>query len=337
MDWGTDELLARFRMEKDARLAERYHALYVVSKGYTIKETAELFGRDESTIHSWIKLWKEKRSVEDEPRSGRPPEIGEKLEKKIIRMVDENNPRKHGENVASWDCRELCGWLAKRQVVVSEETVRSLLIRNDFRYVKPGYDFLKADPVEQNGFINRFRRILRGKPSDTRVAFLDEMSTKLHPKQGYIWTRQKKPVVPTHCSHQRVYTVGAVLPETGKLVTRTTNRFKQFDFVKFLEQLVRETRQRIILFVDGFRVHKTRLVQDFLREHPRLQIEKLPAYSPKLNPIEHLWGYTRQKRTFNTEFQNKRSAQKTLDHWFHQLPKKIVRSVCSLHCIPGIT
>ena len=333
MDWGTDELGKRFRKEKDARLAERYHALFVISKGYSVKETAELFLRDESTIHSWIKLWKEKRSVEDGPRSGRPPEIGEKLEKKIVKMVDENDPNKHGLNVAAWDCRELRLWLRTRGVHVSEETVRQLLVRNDFRFVKPGYDFLNASPKEQFSFVKRFHAILRGKSSDTRVAFLDEMSTKLHPKQGYIWTREKKPVVPTHCSHQRVYTVGAVLPETGKLITRTTNRFKQFEFVEFLKQLIRETRQRIILFVDGFRVHKTRLVQNFLRDHPRLQIESLPKYSPKLNPIEHLWGYTRQKRTFNTEFKNKRSAQKTLDHWFHQLPRKIVQSVCSLNCI----
>ena len=42
-----------------------------------------------------------------------------------------------------------------------------------------------------------------------------------------------------------------------------------------------------------------RLVQDFLRRHPRMHTEFLPPYAPELNPVEGVWGYLKHNPLAN--------------------------------------
>ena len=41
--------------------------------------------------------------------------------------------------------------------------------------------------------------------------------------------------------------------------------------------------------------HRSRLVQHWVAgQRARLELERLPAYAPELNPVEYLWGYWKQ-------------------------------------------
>ncbi len=58
-------------------------------------------------------------------------------------------------------------------------------------------------------------------------------------------------------------------------------------FIRFLERLVREARCKVFLILDRLRVHRARLVQDWLAEHrSEIEVHFLPAFSPELNPDE---------------------------------------------------
>ena len=57
--------------------------------------------------------------------------------------------------------------------------------------------------------------------------------------------------------------------------------------IRFLERLIREARRKVFLILDRLRVHRARLVQDWLAEHSsRIEVHYLPPYSPDLNPDE---------------------------------------------------
>jgi transposase len=59
--------------------------------------------------------------------------------------------------------------------------------------------------------------------------------------------------------------------------------------IRFLERLIREARRKVFLILDRLRVHRARLVQDWLAEHSsRIEVHYLPPYSPDLNPDEGL-------------------------------------------------
>lgn len=69
--------------------------------------------------------------------------------------------------------------------------------------------------------------------------------------------------------------------------------------VAFVRQLRRHIRGPIILFWDGATPHRAKIVQEYVAQHPQLQIESLPAYAPELNPDEGVWSYTKYGRLAN--------------------------------------
>src|SRR5215212_7429452 len=58
-------------------------------------------------------------------------------------------------------------------------------------------------------------------------------------------------------------------------------------FIRFLERLIREARCKVFLILERLRVHRARLVRDWLEAHrSEIEVHYLPAYSPELNPDE---------------------------------------------------
>ena len=66
-------------------------------------------------------------------------------------------------------------------------------------------------------------------------------------------------------------------------------------FIRFLERLIREARGKVFLILDRLRVHRARLVRDWVAEHPsEIELHYLPSYSPELNPDEGVNGDLKQ-------------------------------------------
>ena len=65
------------------------------------------------------------------------------------------------------------------------------------------------------------------------------------------------------------------------------------DVIAFLEHLLREVPGPLVIMWDGAPIHRSHLIQEFLATSaaPRLQVERLPAYAPELNPGEGLWAH----------------------------------------------
>jgi transposase len=57
--------------------------------------------------------------------------------------------------------------------------------------------------------------------------------------------------------------------------------------------LLREVPGPLVIIWDGAPIHRSHLIQEFLAHSatPRLQVERLPAYAPELNPGEGLWAH----------------------------------------------
>ena len=65
--------------------------------------------------------------------------------------------------------------------------------------------------------------------------------------------------------------------------------------IEFLHTLQRQLRRPLWVIWDGLAVHRSRLVRDYVEsQHGAVQLERLPAYAPELNPVETIWGYLKQ-------------------------------------------
>jgi hypothetical protein len=51
---------------------------------------------------------------------------------------------------------------------------------------------------------------------------------------------------------------------------------------------------------DGAPIHRSRMVSEFIAStHGGIAVERLPAYAPKLNPVEYMWAHLKQHEIGN--------------------------------------
>ena len=56
-----------------------------------------------------------------------------------------------------------------------------------------------------------------------------------------------------------------------------------------MERIISCNERKVFLILDNLRVHHSKLLDDFLREHAAfIKVFHLPSYSPDLNPDEYL-------------------------------------------------
>ena len=77
---------------------------------------------------------------------------------------------------------------------------------------------------------------------------------------------------------------------SGEVFGKTASRHTSQEFVAFLEDLVagQPKDREIHLIADNLSAHKTKLVDEFLQEHPNVHLHFTPTYSSWLNQVE-LW------------------------------------------------
>ncbi len=84
------ELQSRYRTEKNARLAQRIHGVYLASKGLTCPEIVNVTGAARRTIQQWVHKYNKHGIVglEDKPRPGTPTKLPRKKELKFRKRIE---------------------------------------------------------------------------------------------------------------------------------------------------------------------------------------------------------------------------------------------------------
>ena len=124
------------------------------------------------------------------------------------------------------------------------------------------------------------------------------------------------------------YVYGAVSPLEGELDWRIAPAMNTEQMGAFLAQVsAAHPEDFIVMVVDGASSHvaKALVVPENLRLH------RLPAYSPQLNPQEHLWDELREKEFPNRVFSDMAGVVQTLATGLPRLAadRDGVRSICA--------
>ena len=68
----------------------------------------------------------------------------------------------------------------------------------------------------------------------------------------------------------------------------------------FLQAFLRQVPGKVLVIWDGAAIHRCRLVQAFAAGTAgRLELARLPAYAPALNPAEYLWAHLKEHESAN--------------------------------------
>ncbi len=81
----------------------------------------------------------------------------------------------------------------------------------------------------------------------------------------------------------------ALETSSGQLIGSTASRHPSQEFVRFLQEVVatQPSGKEIHLIVDNLSAHKTKLVERFLADHPKLSLHYTPTYRSWLHQVEN--------------------------------------------------
>lgn len=129
------------------------------------------------------------------------------------------------------------------------------------------------------------------------LLYIDESACYLLPLLAHTWAPcGQTPVVVEQAGRAHLSLIAAIAPNGRLYVGGQDQPFSGEDIVWFLNKLCSRYRKRDLLVIwDGASIHRSEAVKAFLRAKPgRIYLERLPAYSPELNPVELLWSHLKR-------------------------------------------
>ncbi len=177
------------------------------------------------------------------------------------------------------------------QISLKMTAVRMFLKSKGLRFRRLGHVPAKADPVEQNRFVDEKMRpaLAECELGQRHVFFLDSAHFVLAAFLCAVWSF-KRLFVKSPSGRQRYNVLGALHAKTLQLQTFTNTGYINSDsLVTFLTQLKAQYADLpITIFLDNARYQRCKFVQDYAQSIG-IHLEFLPSYSPNLNLIERVW------------------------------------------------
>jgi len=140
------------------------------------------------------------------------------------------------------------------------------------------------------------------------IVFEDESGVSQQPVVRRTWAPRGQPPVLQHTgANWKRLSIAAALGfrwdgrRTRLYFQTRSGTYTDTTLITFLRALKRHFRgQRIVLIWDGLGAHRSGRMRAYLAaQRSWLQVERLPAYAPDLNPVELLWGNLKARELAN--------------------------------------
>lgn len=170
-------------------------------------------------------------------------------------------------------------------------------------------DRRRLDADNQKAFIEAYRKLLNSLGPDEAVLFLDAVHPKHAARPVGCWAPAKEnlaidPRIKSGetSARQRLNIHGAIDFATGNAATIGVESVDAASTIRLLEAIEAMVPLRVMIhvFLGNARYHHAKIARDWLaQEGRRVTPHFVPAYCPRLNPIERLWGVMHKHLTHN--------------------------------------
>ena len=276
----------------------RKQAVQLRKKGHSVQNIAEMLEVNPGTVYRWCQLYEHGgvKSIRIRKR-GRPTGACRKLtieqEKQLQRLIRDKQPDQLKLPFALWSriaVQQLIKQLWAMRMPI--RTVGEYLKRWGFTPQKPYRRAYEQNPKKVKQWLEeRYPAVVkRAKREDAEIHWADETGLCNGSYYGRSYApRGKTPAIPLPAKPQRINLISTVTNQ-GKvrfMVYRDTMNAKTL--IRFMRRLIKDVDRKVFLIVDNLRVHHSKLVHEWLEEHPeQIEVFYLPSYSPELNPDEYL-------------------------------------------------
>lgn len=187
---------------------------------------------------------------------------------------------------------------------LSQNTLRNILYELDYRSRRPRIAASKADEFASLK-LAAIREAFQNLRDDSVILYQDETTFRLLPPLRRMWMKLNKQVriIPPSGWNRKISVFGALNAKSAKLSYAFFDKTNSENFIAFLEQLLEEYPDKIILLIlDNATYHTSHMVQDWAKNQLRIQFLWLPKYDPQLNPVEKIWWYMKNTIAANRPY-----------------------------------
>jgi len=294
----------------DVRLVRRTSVLLdLLTQAATVPVLCERWGLSPACLYAWQKafLLHGLDSLRSRHSGGRPEKLTPRQKKRLVELI-EAGPLVVGLETACWNS-VLIRVLIWREfgVLYNRHYVCTLLSNMGFSFQKARFVSDHLDAAQRLVWLqDKWPAIVRAaKRGKGLILFEDEASFAQWGSLSYTWARRgHQPEVPTSGKRKGYKVFGAIEYFSGRLFFQgIEGRFNSDSYQAFLQMIMAQTTEHLVLIHDGARYHTSAATKAFLAaHHDRITEHPLPSYSPDFNPIEYLWKKTKQRATHNKYF-----------------------------------
>ena len=299
---NSEELQKRLRAETNERVKPRLIFLNAMANhGISYEKASDICGLSVSTGYVWIRKWNAEgyEGLEDkDTRTGRPPRLNDENMMELKEIL---------ESKAYWTTKEVIMEIKTHfDVDLSvDQTIK--ILRNKFHmlFSKP-YPMDYRRPVNAEELLdNQLDLVLsllreKGiKEEEISIGFIDEARPQNTANTVKVWSFERVRSI-KNTTKFNSNTIGFYAIK-GNSVSKFLDDSKAPSIASFLDDIKtsNDGYQAIVVIIDNFSSHKSRLVRQKAKELG-IYLVYLPPYSPNLNPIEFIWKSI--KRVLSTSF-----------------------------------
>ena len=277
------------------------HILLLLTLQRSPSEIAAVLLCARSTVYAVAQDGQRGRRWPELIRASGPPCLTPSLRRSLLALL-KKTPAAYGWCRTRWSCATLALQLqTQRGLSLSAETVRRCLRALDWVWKRAKLAAKDNDP-ERTVKLARIRRVFERLGPREALLFADELALHLLPKVGAPWRPKGTQVeVMTPGRNEQRHLAGALDLRTGRVPHRLWFRKVNglfLDLLNLLDSAYSAQRwERLYIVADNDKIHKAKLVERWLGQHPRFRLLFLPTYCPRANPIERCFGDLHDKVT----------------------------------------
>jgi len=152
--------------------------------------------------------------------------------------------------------------------------------------------------------------------------FSDEAAFGLMNDPKSCWVKGERPTIPCQTIREKTYAYAAVNPYNGDMISLILPYANTAAMNIFLEEVsIRQADRFTLMFVDQAGWHTAKDLQI----PANIRLAYLLAYSPELNPTEHIWDELREKYFHNVVFDSLGATEDRLEAGLRDLERDAKR------------
>jgi transposase len=270
----------------------------VIEDGERPSKVMESLGLCRTSIYPWLREFRDKglEALAESIAQGPEPKMTDKQKQQVKRWILGKDPRQYGFDFGLWSRRIVQQLIREKMgIALCLASVGKVLASLDITPQKPLRRAYERDPKAVKLWLDETYPKLkkRAKKLGAMIFFLDEAGFQSDPPLRRTYgLKGKTPIVQTSGQRQSINVISAVNARGEFWAATYDGKLNAETFVLFLQDFMKRRKRKVILIVDGHPSHTAKTVQRYVASTDgRLELERLPSYSPDLNPDEFVWSH----------------------------------------------